>query len=227
MIRLVRNLELFNEVETSRKSGMSYTQLHKKYGVSKGTLSSWFSNSKWSGEIKTQLSIRNNEQSRIHMKNINIIRSSNMLLRRSRYIQEARDFYEKNKSNMLFIAGVSIYWGEGEKVNKGRVSIINTDPTMLVTEINFFRKVLDISDSKLRAAMFLYNDLNKNSMLEYWSKTLKLPKSQFIKTQILPSRSHHTKRKVLYGICNIYFSSVEYNIKIKEWINLLSINLRL
>lgn len=227
MIRKVRDIELFNKVESSRKSGMSYAELHDKYGVSKGTLSSWFSHSKWSGEIKTQLATRNKEQSRIHMKNLNKIRTENKLLREIKYINEARQFFEKNIINPLFVAGVSIYWGEGEKANKGRVSIINTDPNMLLTEISFFRNILNISESKLRAAIFIYKDLDKDSLLGYWSKTLSLPKNQFIKTQILPSRSKLTKRKVSLGICNIYFSSVEYNIKIKEWIRLLSNNLRL
>ncbi len=227
MIRPVRNLKLFNEVETARKSGMSYAQLHKKFGVSKGTLSSWFSSSKWSSDIKTKLAIRNKEQSRIHMKNLNKIRTENKLLRNDKYIEEAKKLFEQNKTNPLFVAGVSIYWGEGEKVNKGRVSMINTDPNMLLTEISFFRKIMNISESKLRAAIFIYKDLDKELLLEYWSKVLSLSKDQFIKTQILPSRSHLTKRKVSNGICNIYFSSVEYNIKIKEWIKLLSNNLRL
>lgn len=227
MIRKVRNLDLFNEVEFSRKSGMSYAELHEKFGISKGTLSSWFSHSKWSGEIKTQLATRNKEQSSIHMKNLNKIRTENKLLREIKYKDEARQFFEKNITNPLFVAGISIYWGEGEKVNKGRVSMINTDPNMLLTEISFFRNILNIPESKLRAAMFIYKDLDKDSLIDYWSKMLYLPKNQFIKTQILPSRSKLTKRKVSFGICNIYFSSVEYNLKIKEWIKLLSNNLRL
>jgi|SRR3989344_3161904 len=227
MIRPVRNLDLFHKVENSRKSGKSYSELSKEFGISKGTLSSWFSKTKWSGEIKTQLAIKNRKQSSLHMINLNKIRSANKLIRDRKYRQEAQETYKENQYNPLFISGICLYWGEGEKVNTGRVSLINTDTNLLQVEINFFRNILKIPDSKLRAAVFIYNDLNENTVLNYWSNELRLPREQFIKTQILPSRSNLTKRKLTNGICNIYFSSVEYNIKIKEWIRLISINLRL
>lgn len=227
MIRLVRNLDLFKQVERSRKLGNSYSQLRSEFGISKSTLSSWFSKTKWSSEIKTRLVVKNRQQSRLHIIFLNKIRLEHKIIRDEKYRQEARAMYEENKDNPLFIMGVSLYWGEGEKVNKGRVSIINTDPGLLQVEINFFRKILKIPEPKLRAAVFIYSDIDENTALDYWSSEIRLPRSQFIKTQILPSRSRLTKRKITNGICNIYFSSVEYSIKMKEWIKLLANEMRL
>lgn len=227
MIRRVRNLKLFKRVEKSRKLGMSYLELHKQFGISKGTLSLWFSKSKWSEDVKTRRSVRNKEQIRTHIALMNRIKSGKKLVRDDRYRQEALTTYEQNRSNPLFITGISLYWGEGDKANKNRISLINTDSDLLKIEINFFRKVLKVPESKLRAGIFIYDDIDKSKALDFWSNEIQLPKDQFIKTQILPSRSHLTKRKVLNGICSIYFSSVEFSIKMSEYIRLLANDLRL
>ena len=79
----------------------------------------------------------------------------------------------------------------------------------------------------MRAAVFIYSDIDESAALNYWSNEIRLPRDQFIKTQILPSRSILTKRKVTNGICNIYYSSVEFSIKMKEWIKLLANEMRL
>ena len=158
---------------------------------------------------------------------LNKIRLEHKVIRDEKYLREARMVYEENKNNPLFVAGISLYWGEGEKVNKGRVSLINTDSGLLQVEINFFRKILKIPESKLRAAVFIYSDIDESAALNYWSNEIRLPRDQFIKTQILPSRSILTKRKVTNGICNIYYSSVEFSIKMKEWIKLLANEMRL
>lgn len=66
---------------------------------------------------------------------------------------------------------------------------------------------------------------NKRSYSEIHSLT-KVPKSQFIKVQILESRAKLTNAKSKYGICCLYFSKTEFHIKIDEWIRLLSLDLR-
>lgn len=134
------------------------------------------------------------------------------------YRKEAQVEYATLKQDHLFIIGVAIYWGEGEKTDNGRVSVINTNTHMLQIMVRFYRRVLKVPPQKLRAALYVYADIDKNKTLQYWSEKLNIPSSQFIKTQQLPSRSRLTKRKIKYGICNVYFSSTQMNIKIQEWI---------
>jgi|SRR3989344_1154520 len=227
MIRVIRKLDSYRKAEKLRKSGKSYRDIQKELGIAKSTLSLWFSNKKWSDDVKYDLVKINKEKSKIHIRLLNQIRSLRKSERDKRYQMEAGEMYEENRNNPLFIAGISIYWGEGEKVNKGRVSIINTDVNLLKLAINFYRKILEVPEPKLRAAIFIYNDIDGTDALDYWSKEINLPKNQFIKTQILPSRSTLTKRRIHNGICSVYFSSVESSIKIKEWISLLASDKRL
>ena len=126
------------------------------------------------------------------------------------------------KNVPLFIAGLMIYWGEGEKFDTGRIAVINTDAKMIQVMINFIILILKVPKHKIRAGLFVYEDLDAMSVQRYWSDALGLPSHQFIKTHILVSRMRPGKKKSAYGMCNIYVCSTELKLKIMKWIELFS-----
>ncbi|OGG23619.1 hypothetical protein A3A79_00160 [Candidatus Gottesmanbacteria bacterium RIFCSPLOWO2_01_FULL_43_11b] len=219
---MIRNKNLFLKAVALRKAGKSYGEIRKTIGLSKATLSSWFTDKDWSKNIARRLSDNNRELTINRLLRLNSAKREQKLLRYESYRSEAREEYFSLKTNPLFIAGLAIYWGEGDKTENGRVSVINSDAKMLQTVASFYRNILKISEERLRAGMFIYPDIKKQSVLDYWSGALKIPKEQFIKTQLLPSRSTLTKRKVKFGICSLYFSDTKTQLKIKEWIRLLA-----
>lgn len=221
-----RNSSLYRKAKSLRKEGRSYSELNQKLGIPKSTLSNWFSNKDWSRSVKSQLAEKWKDANKNRILEINSQRKAQTLRRHRRFRQKAAKEFQSLKSDPLFLTGLSIYWGEGEKAERGRVSVINSDPTLLEVVVNFYRKTLGVPNSKLRAAVFLYEDHDLKEALNFWSKVTKIPIEQFIKTQVLPSRSTHTRRKVKHGICNVYFSSTEMNIKIKEWTRLLHLEMR-
>lgn len=223
---MVNNKILFNKAEELRKIGKSYSEIKKRLGVSKSTLSCWFSDKEWSKSVKIQLSNKYKNKNTNRLIRINRLRKLETIKRHNYYRQQAGKEYQKLKANPLFIAGLSIYWGEGEKIEKGRVAVINTDTEMLQVIVNFYRRILNVPEEKLRAAIFIYKDTSEKKALKYWSEKVGISKKRFIKTQVLPSRSTLTKNKVLKGMCNVYFCSTETNIKINEWIRLLASDMR-
>lgn len=217
---MVRNDNLFNSANELRKSGHSYLQISRELGVPKSTLSGWFSKLYWSKDVVS----RNTEQSNNYSGRLvlaNITRAQKQRLRHERYTLEAKEQFKKFKNDPIFVGGVCLYWGEGEKTNSGRVSLINTDPEMLKVVVYFYRKYLDIANSSLRVGLFIYEDHLEEEIKGFWSKLLEIPVDQFIKTQYLKSRSRLTTRRSKYGICSLYFSSTEQSVKIREWIRLL------
>lgn len=223
---MIRNIELYKQAETLRRKGESYLRISKILHISKSTLSDWFSHKGWSRSIKLQLAEKHKEESRNQLTQLNLLRRIKTLKRYESYREEAGSEYVKMKENPLFAVGLSIYWGEGEKTANNRVGVINTDPDMLQVIVGFYRRVLKVPESKLRAALFLYDDINEAIALSYWSKKINLSKGQFIKTQNLKSRSVLTRRRVINGICNVYFCDTKLNIKIREWIRLLASEMR-
>ncbi len=217
-----RNKNLYLKVLKLRRTGKSYGQISKASGISKSTLSNWLSGKEWSDKITIQLAEKNRKSSYNALAKFSRLKHLDTLKRYKNYRVEAANDFNQLKSKKLFLIGVAIYWGEGDKTNKGKVGVINSDVNLLKLIVSFYRKILKISEEKLRAGLFIYEDIDEGKAIEYWSSELNLNKDQFIKTQVLPSRSHRTKSKVKYGMCNIYFSSVEINIKMKEWIKILA-----
>src|SRR3989344_7173123 len=185
----VRNTDLYKTAESLRRSGKSYSQIKNRLGLSKGTLSNWFSKKKWSKDIAIKIVEEYKLNNPEHMADMRKIRYVLMLKRYDDYRDSARLEYIKNRHNPLFTAGVSIYWGEGNKAEEGRVSVINTDPYMLQVTLNFYRHILKTPDIKLRAEVFIYKDIDPDFALDYWSKIPLIPKQQFIKTQLIPTKS--------------------------------------
>ena len=222
-----RKINLYTQAVLLRKKGNSYKEICSLLGLSKSTLSDWLSHKKWSSSIKEQLTFLNRERSSNFLKAINRVKHHETIQKYEEYKRQAREEYEAFIKDRLFVTGISLYWGEGNKTNSGRVSVVNSDIDVLRTTINFYRKCLKVPEEKLRGEIFIYQDIDQEVALKYWSKNLRLNESNFIKTQVLPSRSKLTQRKVRYGMCCVYFSSVEKSVKIGEWIRILAKDTRM
>ena len=224
IVFILTDLIKYKQAEKLRKQGKSYTEISFKTGITKSTLSNWFSKKSWSNEVKSNL---NNSRLKTAKKNLtaaNLARIKIQRERREHYTKEAQLEFKELTKDPLFLVGLGIYWGEGDKTNNGRVAVINTDPELLLIVTNFYRRCLGISNNNLRIGLFIYEDINQETAIKFWSEKLKIPRSQFIKIQILKSRSQLTKNKSKYGICSLYFSNTKFNVKIHEWIRLLGIH---
>jgi len=82
----------------------------------------------------------------------------------------------------LFMFGLAIYLGEGEKNNN--VGIINSNPKVIITTICWLEKFYQVPKSSLTLAIHLYPDSKIKESLEYWSKQTLISLDQFGKTQM-------------------------------------------
>lgn len=221
---MLTNLVKYKQAEILRREGKSYIAISNELNISKSTISNWFSKKVWSKEIKFHLNSSRLKMAKNNLLKANLVRKENQLKRKKKYLNEAKLEFEKLINYPLFLVGLGIYWGEGDKTNNGRVAVINTDPELLKIVVDFYRKCLGVLDINLRIGLFVYEDIDKNMAISFWSDILKIPKQQFIKIQTLKSRSTLTKNKSKHGICSLYFSSTEFSVKIHEWIRLLSIH---
>jgi len=192
--------------------------------IPKSTLSGWFSNKVWSGKIKNSLIVKNKDYWKVSLRYARAANIKRRKERYSRYIEEAEKLYQLLKKDSLFLIGLTAYWGEGNKASGNTVSVANTDPILIRITENFYIKCLKIPVNKLRVGLFLYSDIDEEKAKTFWASILCIPRSQFVKTQFLKSKSVLTKRRSKYGICSLYFSSTELSIKIQEWIRLLGLD---
>jgi len=88
----------------------------------------------------------------------------------------------------LKLLGAALYLSEGTKLrvdNRGwkyyDVEFTNTDPRMMRVYSDFARRVLKLSEEKLRVQVFVYPDHDERESISFWSKTLNIPVKQFTK----------------------------------------------
>ena len=204
---------------TLRKKGSSYNEIRKKLGIPKATLSDWFSKEKWSNEKLNQLNKLNIEASRDRIIHLNNVRGENLKKVYENARKEAREDFEKLKYSPLFIAGITIYWGEGDKASKNGFRISNSDPILIKIFLQFLRKACGADEKRIRAGLLVYPDLDKETCEIYWSKALGLSKENFTKSIFIQGK--HKTRKVSNGICTLSFSSRFLKEKMLIWMSLL------
>src|SRR3989339_890884 len=101
-----------------RKFGKSYNEIKAELGIPKSTLSAWFRDQKWSNEIAQKLLERLKSKSIIRLQQLGRIRGDNLKRLYEEAESEAIEDFDALKFHPLFIAGIVIYWGEGDKVSK-------------------------------------------------------------------------------------------------------------
>lgn len=117
------------------------------------------------------------------------------------------------KDAFLYGLGIGLYWGEGNKRNRLSIRLGNTDPNLIKKFIQFLTEIYSIKTSKLRFWLQIFGDMSEKEALDFWTKTLKVNRSQFSKTTVTPSSGVGTYReKTAHGVLSVYF----HNKKLRD-----------
>ncbi len=207
-----------------RRQKKSYNEIAEKFNIPKSTLVYWFKNLKWSKKIKNELLLKDRIRAAKQIASMNKARKEKWESWREGFRQEAKEQFAFIKNNSLFIAGINLYWGEGDSVLKnGIVRLANTDYRMISLFYKFLINICGIPKDKIKASLVIYPDLNDIVCKNFWSKNTEIAHSSFHKSQLIKGR-HPTKR-LQNGVCSIQVYSRGLKEKIMVWIDLFSKNL--
>ena len=189
-----------------RSEGKSYSEIKEVLGIGKGTLSAWLQDMPLSREQIRRL--RDLSPRRIESFRETMRRKRDTRLLNS-YEKVAKDIGTLSKRD-IFIAGIYLYWGEGTKSAPGKVSIANTDPDVLKA-FKAWLILMGVSESRMRARLHLYRDMDNKVETRFWSRQLRLPISQFRKPHVKNStRAGQTyKGSFGHGTCELTFDNME------------------
>lgn len=205
-----------------RKTGMSYSQIKEKLGVSKSTLSVWLYDmpltEKRIRELRSDSPIR-----------IERYRNTMRIKKEEKFAEAYREMSQKIKklsSREIFLAGLFLYWAEGNKTTPTAIGLTNTNPDMLKFYIRWL-KLMGIQKTQLKVSLHLYADMNVKKQEKYWSKELSIPLSQFRKSYIkhtkLSSITYHTGFG--QGTCSVIVDSARLREKVIMGIKYIQDNL--
>jgi len=181
-----------------RANGWSYTDIQKRLGVSKSTLSGWLKAVPYEPNAIVRGRMRNGPIKSIISRNK--LKVAEIAVIKNQAVVEVGTLSERD----LFMLGVGLYMGEGAKVYE-QVQVINADPKLIKLAVEWFETCCGLTEDNFRIKLHIYPDNSEASAKNYWSKVTGIPKSQFTKTQIDIREKKRTlkKRKLPYGTAHL------------------------
>lgn len=215
-------IALREKVIKLRLQGYTYGQIKRSLGVSKSTLSDWLRNLPLN-EQQLELLSKNRERSRdLAREKYIATRKNQRLARLKQVLNQQNDFLLPLSEKELFLCGLFLYWGEGEK-RHGIVSISNTDPRVIKFALYWMTESLNIPKVKIRVNLHLYKDMSIDESTNFWSDILDIPTTQFNKPYIKKTnREGLTYKSFGHGTCKLYAGSVTLSEKIAMSIKAIS-----
>ncbi len=207
-----------------RISGKSYNQINMLLGVPKSTLSIWLKDIILNDEATSKI------KARVHSLSLNkliernklqgqVAASSHQKIKRDAEI-EALKFLK----DPLFIAGVSLYWGEGYK--KGwyqskwkSIDFANSDPEMIRLMVKFFKQFLKISEKDIKIQIMGHEGSDIEKYITFWQNLTSVPRNNFFKPFLTTSKSSKKKvaSKLEYGTIHLRINHIESFYRLYGW----------
>lgn len=207
------------KAEELRRAGKSYKAIHKELGTPIATLSDWFRNVGWSIEIKNKLA---SEESLANPNKLQLMIAATkkkFAQLHENYRREAVNEFPKLKNNPLFVAGVMLYWGEGDKnVKNSLIRLSDSEPGIIRTFYVFLVNAVGIPKEKIAFNLLLYPDLIDSVQKNFWSTVTGIPLTQFRKSVFIQGR--HSTKRLSYGVGMIRVGGRKYKEKLLKWIEL-------
>lgn len=188
---------------------MSYSAIQKELDVPKSTLSGWLCDYPLSEERILELrrqGWKSGEASRERFRNT-------MRKKRDAYFQKLykteKQKIQKFNSDSRYTAGLALYAAEGAKKDLYRISLANTDSTIILFFIKWLTEFLEIDKKELKFQLHLYKNMDIAKEVKFWKDSLEIGDDQLYKTQIrnLTKNSFVYQESFRHGTCSMYFSN--------------------
>ncbi len=194
-----------------RRLRKSYSQIKSELGLSKSTLSLWLRDYPLTAEEINALRGR----SEIRIERYRKTMRQKKERRLHSYYDEEKKKWLPLSARELFLSGLFLYWGEGGKTIHGQVSINNTDPDVLRFALYWVRIALKIPKDKIQVYLHLYDDMDIQEEINFWSKQLNMSKRYFAKPYIKKStRAGLTQKGFGHGTCGLRVNNTVLKEKI-------------
>jgi transcriptional regulator with XRE-family HTH domain len=179
---------------------MSIKEIARMVGVSPSSVSLWVRDVRLTPDQLESLRQRNpayNNQLRGANGNAERWRA-----RRRVFQDEGREM--ARAGSWLFVAGVMLYWAEGDKSHRNAARISNSDSEVLKLFMRFLRECLDVPDDQMRITCHLFADHieRQYEVEQFWLDELDLPRNRLCKSFVnVYSKYSRKKRqgKLPYG----------------------------
>lgn len=213
---MASKVQVYLKVINARKSGMSYSQLSKKFGMAKSTVSLWCKDVIISDTVKQRIydqwfvdTKKGRDMGALYNK-----RKRNVDIRLQKI--KAKEMLGSVSGRDFFIMGLSLYWAEGgKKGDSTGFSFINSDPKMIILVISWLKRFFNLNsdDIKLTVSVNIFHKYRITKILSFWSVLLEWPLNRFGNTIYI-----NTPQKRIYKNSNSYYGMIRVRVKGSVWL---------
>lgn len=184
-----------------RRLGFSYGEVMDLIPVKKSTLATWCRDVRLTAGQLQDIRIRRTPEPGMNLRGKPY--TTQRPRRREIEMIRAQSFLEAENlvDQPFWVAGVSMYWGEGSKATR-QLSMANADPAALRMFKNWSSKYLPPNDG-WRARLNLHAQNDEPAAREWWSGQVDIELEDFTKTYIKPDGTGHRKNHLPYGVCTL------------------------
>lgn len=180
------------EAQKFRRRGYSLKEISSKLDISKSTASIWVRG----------ISLSNTALKRLqkHVTKGQLVAAES----KKKKTQKLLESYYKNAkvvvSNVsldnttIKIICAMLYWCEGGKYDNTKIQFVNSDPDLIATFLNFFRRSYDLDEKKFSLCIHLHSYHSEVVQKNFWAEVTKVPKNQFMKSYIKPNGGRRIKK---------------------------------
>jgi hypothetical protein len=187
---------------------MSVKEIARTVGVAPSSVSLWVRDVPLTAEQLSSLRQRNpayNNQLRGATRNKERARA-----RRLESQEQGRAM--ARNADPLFIAGVMLYWAEGDKSSKNAARLSNADPEVLRLFVRFLRECFGVRDEQMALTCNLFADHHErqHEIEQFWLEMVSLPDTSLRKSTVnVYSKYSQKKRrnKLPYGTTRVVVHS--------------------
>ena len=172
-----------------RKKGMTYSEIEIETGVPRSTLSNLLKGVPLTDEHAAFLAMKQ----RTATDRAGATNRARRMALEARTIEEAAAQVGRVSARELFLAGVLLYWAEGAKAKPwsrgGRVTFINSDPTMIRLFIRWL-ELVGIGADRLILRVAIHERADVERAVKAWSRISGVPVDLFRR----PTLKHHNPK---------------------------------
>lgn len=157
-----------DDARTLRAAGLTIKDVAASLGVPAGTVYGWVRDIPGPPRSSWRPSVRRS-QGALHERKLAEIAECEAW---------ARERVAALSDDAFFAAGIALYAGEGSKT-EGAVCFANTDPAMVRFFCDWLRRYFEVDESRMRARVYLHEDLDLSAAVAFWSAVTDVPTGQF------------------------------------------------
>jgi Homeodomain-like domain len=187
-----------------RRRGESIKDIAKKLNVSRGSVSLWCQEILLTSTQKQKLKkkqIAAGHAGRMQGAEMNKKKRLDAI---SRFVNDGMNEIGSLSERDLLMLGIGLYWGEGIKSRTGQTAMVNSDPNVLKVAKKWFQVCLGVLSHEFRPYIYIapQHKPRETIIVDYWSKELSIPKSQFKSPIYIPQkpRQKYENHDTYYGV---------------------------